>query len=222
MSTWSIRSKLDASRTEQASAVPPARGHGHGHGRGQTQGTRAGDDEHGRRVQHAGLPAPPPKIPQPSRVTQRDREHRRHEVRGDAVSQPLHPGLRPLRLADHPHDPLERGSRGRAAGPRRATCRRRSRSPPSPGRRAACQRGHFAREHALVDARLPLDHGAIDGHGLARPHPHPVALATRRPGARRPPPRRAPPGRSSAPGRAAARWPTRPTPSSSPPETCPA
>ena len=77
--------------------------------RRQPEGARAGDDEHGHRVQDRERERRVrPEHPPADERQQRDPDDDRHEDRRDAVRQPLDRRLRALRVLDEPDDARQR------------------------------------------------------------------------------------------------------------------
>ena len=92
-----------------------------------------------------------------------------HEVARDDVGQALDRGLRPLGLADHPHDLREHRLRPHALGPHHETARAVDGAADETIAGRLLDRDRLARHHRLVDRALALGHDAVDRHLLAGP-----------------------------------------------------
>ena len=104
-----------AEQDARARALPHR--HGHRDGRGETDGTGAGDDQHGNGVQkRVGESRLRTEEPPRERRHDGDGDHDLDEVRRDEIGEPLDRRARALRLAHHVNDAREQRVRAHALG----------------------------------------------------------------------------------------------------------
>ena len=145
-----------------------------GHGRGQTQSARAGNDQHGHRVDERCFKIGTHRHPRPQ-GDQGDHQHHRHKHFGHFVHQALNGRFGSLCVFDQSDDVREHGfvAHGRHA----------HEHTPFAIDRPACQSrtrclGHgqgLSGQHGFVHLGLAFDQFAIQRKTLTGPHHDPVA-----------------------------------------------
>ncbi len=151
-------------------------------GKAKAQRAWAGDDQHA--AHRVGQPGPGhrrrPMMPNAKGVPpdgrhQRDRQHHRHENRGDAVGQLLHRRLGGLGRLHQPHDLRQRGLTAHAG----CLDRQSSVGVDRPGHHfvadIANNRQRLAGDHRLIHGRPPRENHSIHRNPIARPNQQPIA-----------------------------------------------
>ena len=146
------------------------------HRRGEPERAGTGDDQHGDRGDEAvGEPRLGPPDRPGGEGEQRDRDHRRHELAGDLVGQPLDRRAAALRLGDQLHDLRQHGVAPDLARLDDERAGLVHGAADDVGADLLGDRHRLARDHRLVDGAAAFDDDAVDRHLLARAHPQAVA-----------------------------------------------
>ena len=162
-----------ADQDTEASA-PPHPDHDR-HGRGETQGAWAGDDQdaHGRHEAVGETRLGTHQGPH-DEADRGDCDDTGHEVRGDAVREPLDGRSASLGLAHHADDLGEKGVGAHAVGPNHQRAGSIESRPGDTIAGGLLQRDRLPAHHGFVDGAATLDDDAIDGNLLAGADAQPV------------------------------------------------